>query len=419
MARQEGVYSRHGKSRRVLDTHFPNLTGHQKKCHTRPRTLVRSKPKVRHRRGKTVSDEVLQNRRDSILWVIGTWWDAIGWRLARAKNHGQLQKAFRPLRRDPSSFQVAPLFRTTVEPATKVQRRDTKRLLREAVERVYDKQQSHIEKAASHQIASLSVGAVLRETKEYLSASSEKANDKSDEKRPDLDAIFRSLAKLQLIETEVDRRNNELDRAQREFDAARVEERSLQEKVADQEAHAAQAGLLKFKQRGYAHNPNSVACALAGHPEIGCRRSFTLCSKLPRCQFWPLYQYEVFGTIQEIWNARKKRASTNNIVEVFKERILKLPMKVKPKASGPRLTAGKIDNYVRADLCNNWWYLERAIRRVLQHDVLHVQRIPYLILTLSHRIKRYPGPGDELRAEMNRISYHAHIEERPRSARRV
>jgi hypothetical protein len=153
----------------------------------------------------------------------------------------------------------------------------------------------------------------------------------------------------------------------------------MEQKLANQQAYFAQTQLLKFKRRGYAHNPLVLANAMAGLPSIGCRRSSTLCSKW-KSHLWPSLRYQIFELIERTWK-RRDRGSTAAIVNQVRSSILQLPRTIRANSAtklGGAKKSTEHDNPVRFFFCKEWRYLRLAIEQVGKRRI-HPRTVPYII----------------------------------------
>ncbi len=137
--------------------------------------------------------------------------------------------------------------------------------------------------------------------------------------------------------------------------------------LVDEEAAYAQDQLLFFICKGkYAFHPLNLANAMAGLPYaigvpfMGVWQSYARCSKI-KTPGWPHYRYEVFKTIESAW--KHASSSTQPVIEVFEREIRALQKMT--LLDHPQLGHRKVENYVRTFLCENWWHLQRAIKKSL------------------------------------------------------
>jgi hypothetical protein len=174
---------------------------------------------------------------------------------------------------------------------------------------------------------------------------------------------------IEFVQREFSKRRAAYQDAQSQSAAADAKERTLENELLDKEAAFAQDELLVFIKKGkYALHPLNLANAMAGLPYaidvpfLGVWQSHARSSKL-ECSGWPSYRYQVFETIESIWD-RSKRSSISPI-EFFQQEIKALPKTVQTRVPG-ETKFQRTENYVRAYLSENWWFLQRAIQRGLQ-----------------------------------------------------
>lgn len=292
-------------------------------------------------------DELFSDR-DSILQKLSGNWERIGWRLQRAKTPEAIRKALFPLKRDPVNYRLADLLRDTRAPANAVQIRQCEQQLGIEIKTQYELQKKYeaLERKFDETDAALS-------------------SDGTSDRRP--------------IAAEHKKRGDELEQCERERFASDCRRRDIELTLADRRAAFAQTELVRFKSRGYAHNPKTYANAIAGLPKIGCRQSFRLCSK-SKSPLWPSHHFEIFAFIEQTWNS-KRFEPRKSLEDYFKEMILNLPLEVpvEPEViERYKLDFRTRDNYLRTFMCEYWFFLRAALDRVRRHRV-RSSMVPYLI----------------------------------------
>jgi len=158
---------------------------------------------------------------------------------------------------------------------------------------------------------------------------------------------------------------------------------NLESELIDEEAAYTRDQLLIFIGKGkYAFHPLNLANAVGGLPFaigvpfMGVWQSHARCSKI-KSPGWPNYRYEVFKTIESAW--QDSFSSINPIIEVFESKIRGLPRTVVQEH--PQMGRLKIENYVRTFLCENWWYLQRAIKKAL--ETTDDPRPPFFVIAFN------------------------------------
>ncbi len=207
------------------------------------------------------------------------------------------------------------------------------------------------------------------------------------------------------IVTELKKRGDEFEQCERELFASNCKIKDLERKQADQRAFFVQNELLRFKKRGYAHNPKVLANATAGLPDIGCRHSFRICSQTDP-PAWPLYRFQVIEFIRRTWESRQS-GSGQSPADLFIERIRQLPRTVKVAreiALRYKLKSKVEDNYLRRFLCENWRFLRMAINQVCIHKI-HPKVVAYLITAKFYANLGKPRTAqDDVLIEMEMLS---------------
>jgi len=303
-------------------------------------------------------DQLLGDR-DAILQQLSGTWERIGWRLSRATTPKAIRKAFLPMKRDPINFRLLNLLINPKTSATAVHIRRTERQLGEEIERQYELQKQH--------------DALQRKFDESDAALS-----------------FEGTTERTAIAAEHKKRGDEFEECERQIFASDCRRRDIERTLGDFRAAFTQSELLRFKKRGYSHNPKTYANALAGLPKIGCRHSFRLCSKsdLP---LWPSHHFEVFHFIECTWNSKGFEPG-RSLEDHFKNMILSLPpeVPVEPEVRERyKLDFTTRDNYLRTFLRTNWVFLRAALDRVRRHRVPS-SMVPYLIA--GRFFKNYAKP---------------------------
>jgi len=341
----------------------------------RPKRTQRRRKTSNHVYGRPGIDQFsLVSHRNKLLEVLSTNWHRIGWRLSRVRSRESLRRALRPLKRISTvEFWVMYLLRERTAKATSADIRATRKVLGETTELF----QSICDR-----------GQLLSRQYDLVDAAVNSYKVDIPEE----------------IQREHRKRGDEYEQYERELFASKCRLDDLEERLADEWAYFAQTQLLAF-MRGYAHNPLVLANALAGLPTIGCRRSLALCSRQGSPQ-WPSLRYQIFKTIEEIWEQRE-RTAPNSLADQFRSGILKQPRVVSirdARGHGPanRSSTGR-ENYVREFLCENWRYLRKAVER-LRLSKLHFRAVPYIITSRLYANIGAPRTAQEqLLAEIEAI----------------
>ncbi len=286
---------------------------------------------------RTIDDGWLSGNRDAILNMFAFWWPEIGWQLAAAANRDALRLALLPLRDHTNRQYINRLIQETSARGDEHDIRKKRRALAEAVE--------EMRAAQSH------CSSCVNRCRDIEAAMMQATADQSD-----------------ILLPQFSKRRMECQTAQNQSRAKTEMQLNLESELMDEEAAYAQDQLLIFIGKGkYAFHPLNLANAIAGLPFaigvpfMGVWQSHARCSRM-KSPGWPNYRYEVFKTIESAWESCS--SSTQPIIDVFESKIRGLPRTVVQEH--PQMGRLKIENYVRTFLCENWWHLQRAIKKCLE-----------------------------------------------------
>jgi hypothetical protein len=168
-------------------------------------------------------------------------------------------------------------------------------------------------------------------------------------------------------------------------------------KLRNQEAFFSQAALLDHIQsKRYSHTPRKLANAVAGLPEMNCRRSAARCAKLPYT-WGPNMAYLLFLFLEKVWRSRQP-GEPKPPVQLFRAAIAQLPrMRLVPGV-------GRRENYFRCYVGENWAYLKPAIEDAIPASK-HPSEVPFRIATLfQENVGKPRTQADILFAEQQRLS---------------
>ena len=299
-------------------------------------------------RPKSIDDDTLLNQRDCLIQLLSCAWGDIGWKLQHARDLEQLRKALLPLTNSAyPAYQryVEAFVRPTIIEASRQDIRETREALGRIWSRSYD-----LRGSVGQPDPKPTLNNLAERLRQYgsalLSASPANVDVILNQCFDDL-AIFQRLkAELAMLEQQ---------------------ERDLRMRLAAQEAFFAQNELLDFIHRAkYAHNPRTLAQAMAGLPRIGCWQSFQRCEKQPSLA-WPMdpeepaLHYQIFKLI-EVSCELDKSECVKKLVDTLRDRIRALPAK-----------------HLRSYLTERWRYLRRSIEQTNTEDVIS-SALPYRIL---------------------------------------
>ena len=286
---------------------------------------------------RTIDDGRLGSNRDAILNLLCPWWPDVGWQLTTARTREQLRRALQPATVHGNRQYIDRFLRATNVTADASEIRKKRDSVGPAVRAMHDAQAKRNKR--------------MEECREIETAWSQA--------RPD---------QLDFVRREFPRRRAACQDAQDQAFAAESKERTVENELLDMEAAYAQDELLTFITKAkYALHPLNLASAMAGLPcaidvpFLGVWVSHARCSKLD-CSEPYSFHYELFATIESIWE--RSKSSSLPAFEFFQQEIKALPKTV--VTTHPTMGTNRVDNYVRAKLRENWWYLQRAIERSLQ-----------------------------------------------------
>jgi hypothetical protein len=301
----------------------------------------------------TIKDDWLSANRDRLVEMLSTYWPVIGWQLTTADNREKLRQAFHPVRDHADNQLFSRLLRSTTHETGASEIRRKRRTVRDA---------------AAHRF-------YAREKCDKCIKACREIEIAMDQARPN---------QIEYVHREFYRRRAACQDAQDQLRGASVTERNLENELADAEAAFAQDQLVEFiREKKYALHPFNLGNAMAGLPYardvkfIGAWVSRERSAKL-ECRFWPNLRYELFKTIESIWN--ENEISTASPIDFFRDKIAALPRNVKPTI--PQEKRGKkkrVPSSVRQKLADNFYYLERAIDKSLELAKSDPRPMPFLI----------------------------------------
>jgi len=313
--------------------------------------------------------------------MLSSRWAQIGWQLRTARSREDLRQAFQLVRDHPAKALFARQLRPTESGAIKKGIRIKRKAVKEAVKRRFIAQ-TECEKCVSG----------CREIEMAMNQA-----------KPD---------QIEYVQREFSRRRVKCQDAQDQLHRLKLTESNLENELANAEAAFAQEQLLEFiKEKKYALHPFNLANAMAGLPHatgvefLGVWVSRERCAKI-ECCFWPNLDYQVFETIEMIWN--DNRISASSPVDFFRQRIAALPKTRKAtipqeKASGKKRE--RVPNSVRQHLADNFFYLEQAIDKSLKSVDKDSRTMPFIILSNFGEILAKPRTAvDQVLAEAKKIT---------------
>ena len=401
---------------------------------------------------RTLTDDELTGRRDRLAHWLESHWGQIGWELECARALEDIERAFQPVARKEPEYFVAPFVRPSIETAAAEAIRTTRKELGKAVPQLIEAEERRNAQADSVRQAEGAVFELSEQNGEQLQAEIDRrkgnlrdirirfSNKKGEirkaeltlenakpEDREALNAQLNSRkVQLERIEAEcteekrileqvedrlsaitpdqrkaaaeiLAQRKAALDATEQEASKAKKKSEELEKKLLAQQAYFCRTELLGFiRAKRYAHNPRNLANALAGLPNMSCRRSAARCAKL-RYTWEPNLIARVFKFAERIWRLRNS-AGFSSPVELFRAAIAKLPKTFLI----PNL--GRRENYLRGYLEENWAYLEPAIEEGTSASV-HPRRVPYVITAkFQENLSKPKTYADILFAQQQKLS---------------
>jgi hypothetical protein len=325
---------------------------------------------------QTIEDGWLSSNRDALLNMLAFGWPEIGWQFGKAENREALRLALWPLRDHTNRQHIHRLLQETSAKGDDREIRKMRLSLGDAVTQMHS--------AQSH------CSSCMNRCREIDVAMSQATTEQ-----------------CQILLPEFGKRRLECQAAQDQSRADTDNHNRAEYALVDEESAYAQDQLLLFTAKGkYAFHPLNLANAIAGLPYaigvpfMGVWQSYARCSKL-KAPGWPHYRYEVFKTIESAWKVAS--SSTHSIIDVFEREIKALPKST--ILDHPQLGRRKAENYVRVFLCENWWHLQRAIKRTL--ETTDDPRPPYFVIAsnMDKFISEPKTHADLAVAEGARIRY--------------
>jgi hypothetical protein len=326
----------------------------------------------------TIRDSWLSANRDRLVDMLSSQWAVIGWQLTTADTRDKLRQVFQPVKDHADNHLFSRLLRSTTLDAGAGEIRRKRKAVRAAAElRFYAREKC--DKCVN----------ACREIEIAMDQA------KSDQ--------------IEYVHREFYRRRAECQSAQDQLRAANVSERNLENELADAEAAFAQDQLLEFiKKEKYSLHPLNLGNAMAGLPYardvpfIGVWVSRERCAKI-ESRFWPNIRFQLFKTIESLWNG--VGTSATSPVDFFRGKIAALPRAVKPTIPQDKQGRKKrVPNSVRQQLTDNFYYLERAIDKSMESAQNDPRPMPFRILAKFYEIQAEPKTyADQVLAQAKKI----------------
>jgi hypothetical protein len=283
---------------------------------------------------RTVSEDLLIRDRDSWAHLLESYWGKIGWELKRARTVEDIYRAFQALDSERNDYLLSPFLRSTTEISDKKALYLGKRAFDASLTSLMDADKRRNAQAESVRQSEAAVFELSKKNREQLQNEVVRrkknlremtirlsqwkggirktdlalANAKPDQHEPLMRLLKSQIVEVARIETEHKEEERILERVKERLSAitperekaateihnkrkaalqqveqdvlkARIESEELEKQWLDRQAHVCRAELLRFiqdKKKRYAYTPRNLANALAGLPDMGCRRSATL-----------------------------------------------------------------------------------------------------------------------------------------------
>jgi hypothetical protein len=326
-----------------------------------------------------ISDEVLLQERNDLLFVFGENWALIGWELQHAQTSADLRTEFRRVQGINCSSLEA--FRQEYRQETTFPQFQATRSRLQKVNGELRKMHPELEKCRRFAEVAQKAPFKTGEGRE-----DEELHRICQETREALRMASNALSQLQNSQTR------------------------LEIKVREREASFAQSELLDFiRSDRYALSPLTFANAMAGIPAIHWRQSMARCLQVDKDQAdgkpksWPRGRvstgltYSQFLTVEKVLN--QPAANAEQAVERMKTRLV--------QANGQ-------DVATLNGLAENWYFLRCAIESVFHASQEHEGVFPYRVFAEYQKRFRCQELLESLRAEREIITTRVYLKERRR-----
>jgi hypothetical protein len=254
----------------------------------------------------------LLHRRDTLQGIFEAHWPSIGWDLSVARTVMGIAQAFRPL----ANFKH-PLIDLLLLDSSARHRSDGFGALRHECKTLYHQLEEGQDRLNAANLSAVEARSALDQAHSLYAAARDsyslarKTQKKREAKlfakeREDWSSKCRNLLE------ELHRREEGISRCAEEI-------RGIEEKTRIAESQFAQTELLRFlKSRRYAFTAANVANAAAGLPQLGCRRSFSLCSR-EKCTAKQSINYTVFEAVSEILTKHTPKGGGEAAMEIRRQ----------------------------------------------------------------------------------------------------
>lgn len=307
----------------------------------------------------------LRHRRDNLLGILEGHWPTIGRNLGRARNRVDIAEALRPL----AGSNQPTIDLLLLDAFTKAMPENI---------RVFRQQQKTLAARFSESYGKLDLTRRLeQEAREAYSqahvtlAAARAAHAAARKKKKPAGFLLKEFERrssiYERLSAEVKKREDRVNQCTEELRGVQIEIRAI-------EAHFAQTELLRFlKSRKYAFTPENVANAAAGLPQLGCRRSFLLCSR-GKCTAKRSINYILFEAVSKILKKQDATSAEEATKEIRRQ-----------------INTRKQFAILKEYLSEHWPALEEATHKVWSSPA-HPKARPFQITSLFLATLRAPRP---------------------------
>lgn len=309
---------------------------------------------VRRGRPTEFTNAQLRNRRDQLAQAFDTAWPEIGWELSRCEKPGDVSKIFDSVLSKHKEDLFSIFRRPSDEPA------DFVKLRKLRSERRYLAPPSY----------------VAEESKRHAHSQLLQADW----------ALAENSKRRRIIKREQKRRRKAVSQVEQEFRVLSDSQQLIDQKVRDLEPSVARRELYRFvRSKRYELTPISLANAMANVPCSGWRQSMRRCKPFP--------SYLGNGSIHQLFKAirylvtKTSKKTESALLKAIHAGIPLLPSRYK---------------IVKVKLANDWFYVERAIRRAYRSNP-NLSAIPFKITFQYLRQLQSPTQAEALLADGAKI----------------
>jgi hypothetical protein len=310
-------------------------------------------------RPSELSDPQLSNRRNQFVQIFEGVWSEIEWGLRKCKNADDLIRIVAPIA-DPGSWVCGPLSIFC--------RESSESPSGEALRKLRAERKAIVE---PYRVADEETRRAYEQLRQVNRAVDQAPKDK-----------------LRIVKRARKLKRKQYWRAALECRNLREREQRLDWRVTRTEASFARNEIFRFlKKKRYALTPINLASAAAGLPYMGYRQSIRRAKK-SKCLIANGLSYQIFKAVRYLVHAANKKTA-NALVNGFREGVLSLPVRYR---------------LPQAELAQNWWFLEPAIRRAYRTHV-HPGALAGELTKLYFKQIRTCSDVDRILAEQAKLGF--------------